>query len=298
LAGLFEPCPAAKGAGQTKRQLLSAILHLRLMGKCSLHAISELLSVLGLGQASTAYISQELEGIGSRLGNTPKYEGQAVFLCDEIFCPEPVLVTVEPQSMAILRIEKVVCLDKEAWKAHWQGLGQAGIQSAGFVSDEGSAMREAQKEGYADRPFQADTFHAVAYQLGVIASRLETQAYGAIGKEYERQRVWQGAIQRNHAAIQEQKREAYLEACRASRLAIDKYELFVFLYGHILKQLQVFDPQGSLRNPAQATEETQTALQYMRQLDITGLSAVLNRMNIPILEIFQIIPLVFVKIQN
>lgn len=276
LEGLFEPRPASQGAGPGKRQLLSAMLHLRLMGRCSLHAISGLLSALGLGQASTAYISQELENIGSRLGNTLEHEGQAVFLCDEIFCPEPVLVTVEPQSMAILRIEKAARLDKEAWKAHWQGLQQAGIQSAGFVNDEGSAMREAQKEGYADSPFQADTFHAVAYQLGAIASRLETQAYSAIGKEYERQRVWQGAIQRNHAAIQEQKREAYLEACWACQLAIDKYELFVFLYGHILKQLQVFCPQGRLRQRAQAEEEIQTALQYMRQLDIKGLGKALD----------------------
>lgn len=274
LEGLFEPRPA--GAGQPKRQLLSAMLHLRLIGRCSLHAISGLLRALGLGQASTAYISQELESIGSRLGNTLEYEGQAVFLCDEVFCPEPVLVTIEPQSMAILRIEKAARLDKEAWKAHWQELERAGTQCAGFVSDEGSAMREAQKESYGQKAFQPDTFHAVAYRLGAFASRLETQAYSAVGKEYERYGVWQRAAQRNHAAIQEQKREAYLEACRACQLAIDKYELFVFLYGHILEQLQAFSPQGRLRQRAQAEQEIQTALQYMRQLDIKGLGKALD----------------------
>jgi len=276
LEGLFEPSPAAKGAAQAKRQLLSAMLQLRLAGRCSLHAISGLLRDLGLGKASTAYISQGLESIGSRLGNTLSYEGQAVFLCDEVFCPEPVLVTVEPQSMAILRIEKAARLDKEAWQAHWQELERAGIQSAGFVNDEGSAMREAQKESYAQKNFQPDTFHAVAYRLGAIASRLETQAYSAIGKEYERHRVWQGAMRRNRAAVQGQKREAYLEACWACQLALDKYELFVFLYGHILEQLQAFSPQGRLRQRAQAEGEIQTALQYMRQLDIKGLGKVLD----------------------
>jgi len=231
---------------------------------------------LGQGQASTAYISQELERIGSRLGNTLEHKGQAVFLCDEVFCPEPVLVTVEPQSMAILRIEKAERLDKEAWKAHWQELERAGTQSAGFVSGEGSAMREAQKESYGQKAFQPGTFHAVAYRLGPFASRLEAQAYSAIAKEYERCRVWQGAAQRNHAAIQEQKREACLEACWACQLAVDKYELFVFLYGHILEQLQAFDNNGCLRQRAQAEEEIQTALGFMRQLDIKGLGKVLD----------------------
>ncbi|MCO6494032.1 MAG: hypothetical protein J5I98_36780 [Phaeodactylibacter sp.] len=178
--------------------------------------------------------------------------------------------------MAILRIEKAARLDKEAWKAHWQELERAGTQCAGFVSDEGSAMREAQKESYGQKAFQPDTFHAVAYRLGAFASRLETQAYSAVGKEYERYGVWQRAAQRNHAAIQEQKREAYLEACRACQLAIDKYELFVFLYGHILEQLQAFSPQGRLRQRAQAEQEIQTALQYMRQLDIKGLGKALD----------------------
>lgn len=274
MEGLFEPRPAV--ACQAKRQLLRAILYLRLLGRCSLHAISGLLSALGHGRASTAFISQELEGIGSCLGNTLEYEGQAVFLCDEVFCPEPVLVTVEPQSMAILRIEKAARLDKEAWKAHWQELERAGIQSAGFVNDEGSAMREAQKESYEQKAFQPDTFHAVAYRLGPFASRLEMQAYSAIAKEYERYRVWQGAIQRNHAAIQEQKRESYLEACWACQLAMERHELFLFLYGHILEQLQAFDNNGCLRQSAQAKVEIQIALQYMRQLDIKCLGKVLD----------------------
>ncbi len=276
LAGLFEQQEAQQEASRAKRQLLRAILHLRLVGRCSLHAISGLISALGLGQASTAYISQELEAIGSGLGNTLAYEGQVVFLCDEIFCPNPILVTVEPQSMAILRIDKVAQLDKQAWQAHWQGLEQAGIESQGFVKDEGAAMAKAQRESYGQTPVQSDTFHAIAYKLGSWASRLEKQAYGAIAKEYKRQGVWQRAQKRNHAAIQEQKQESYLEACWACQLAVEQYELFVFLYGHILEQLQAFDKNGQPGSSTQAKQEVEVALQYMAQLNIKGLAQALN----------------------
>lgn len=276
LEGLFEQSDLKTGALDDKRQLLRSILYLRLVGKCSLHAISDLLKFLGLGQASTAYISQQIEGIGAGLGKTLKYEGQVVFLCDEIYCPDPILVTVEPQSMAILCIEKVARVNKQAWKAHWCDLEQAGIQSDGFVKDEGAAMREAQKEGYAEKSVQSDTFHAIAYQLGLIGCRLEKQAYSAIAKEYERQDVWQRSIRRNYAAVQEQKRELYLQACGACQLALDTYELFLFLYHHILEQLQVFDHNGQLRNSNWAKEEVKLALQYMRSLKIEGLTKVIH----------------------
>ena len=276
LAGLFEATAATQGAIQAKRSLLRAILHLRLVGKCSLHAISSLLESLGLGRASTAYISQKLEDIGGCLTNSLCYKGQVVFLCDEVFCPQPILLTIEPQSMAILRIDKVEHLDKHVWQDHWKGLERAGIESQGFVKDEGFAMAQAQKESYSEKPVQSDTFHAIAYKLGAWAVRLEKKAYGAIANEYKRQRVWQRAQKHNYATIQEQKRESYLEACQACQLALENYELFVFLYSHILEQLQLFDQKGQLRSSTQAQQEMELALQYMAQLNIKGLAPVVH----------------------
>lgn len=276
LEGLFEPGVDQTDAKQAKRQLLRSILYLRLVGKCSLHAIAHLLSALNLGQVSTAYISKQLDECGSSLGHTLDYEGQVIVLSDEIFCPNPVLVTVEPQSMAILRIEEAMHLTKQAWKSHWQDLEQSGIQIEGFVNDEGTAMRQTQKESYADKPFQSDTFHAVAYQLGSIVARLEKQAYSAIAKEYERQDIWHRAIKKNHAAVQQRQQQAYLEACWTCQLALDKYELFVFLYRHMLEQFQVFDQQGNLRKASEAKDEIQTVLQCIRQLQIKGVDQMIN----------------------
>lgn len=255
LSGLFEPCSNEATVGHDKSSLLRYILYLRLVGKCSLQTISHLLPALGLGQASVGYISQQLSQIGTQLGQSFSYEGEVVFLCDEIFCSDPILVSVEPQSMAILGIEKVDRLSKDRWAAHWQDLEHRGIHSAGFVTDQGGALRQAQKDHYADRPFQSDTFHAVAYQLGRFKTQLKNKAYRAIAKEYDRQAVWQRAIQNNYPIIVQQKKESYLEARQACGQLLDQYDSFVFLYHHILEQLQVVDQQGRVRCPKQAEQE-------------------------------------------
>jgi hypothetical protein len=271
LSGLFEPKSEDGTAEQDKRSLLRWILYLRLVGQCSLQAISCLLQALDLGRASPAYISEQLSQIGTKLGQRLSYEGEAVFLCDEVFCPDPILVSVEPQSMAILGIEKVDRLSKDCWIAHWQDLERQGIHCAGFITDQGSALRQAQKDHYADRPFQSDTFHAVAYQLGRFKTQLKNKAYRAIAKEYDRQAVWQRAIENNFPIVVQQKKESYLKARQACQEVVDQYDIFVFLYHHILEQLQVVDQQGQVRCRQQAEQEIRTALECMGQLPIKGL---------------------------
>jgi transposase-like protein len=68
LSGLFEPKSEDGTAEQDKRSLLRWILYLRLVGQCSLQAISCLLQALDLGRASPAYISEQLSQIGTKLG--------------------------------------------------------------------------------------------------------------------------------------------------------------------------------------------------------------------------------------
>jgi len=86
------------------------IVSLRLEGKCSIEAISTIMKRFGIPNASVGSISQLLQHFGSLLSNTlttGKGEVQlVVFLSDEIFAKNiPILVTVDPISSAILRIE-------------------------------------------------------------------------------------------------------------------------------------------------------------------------------------------------
>ena len=85
------------------------ILLLRLEGQCSLAAISHILKQLGLPFSSIGYISQRLATYARALPKAAPSGTPIVFvLCDEIFTlGQPILITVEPRSLAILKIEQI-----------------------------------------------------------------------------------------------------------------------------------------------------------------------------------------------
>ncbi len=114
--------PAAKPRAQNLLPLDKAVLLFRLEGKCSIRSISSILPHFGYPFHSTGYISQRLSFYAARLkntlntGDTIKF---AVFLSDEIFSrSQPILITVEPKSTAILSIELASKRDAVSWKEH------------------------------------------------------------------------------------------------------------------------------------------------------------------------------------
>ena len=107
-----------------------------------------------------------------------------IFLSDELFSKSiPILVTVEPISSAILRIELADSRKAEDWKKHWKCLEDNGYCAIYLVSDEGSGICTAHAEALADIIRQPDTYHALAHQLGKWVKILEAAAYKAIDKE-------------------------------------------------------------------------------------------------------------------
>ena len=86
----------------------SIIALLRLEGRVSLAGISEILHALGYAHDSTGMISERLKTFGRCLSNTLNVDTEYLvfFLSDEIFAlGRPILVTIDPVSTAILRIE-------------------------------------------------------------------------------------------------------------------------------------------------------------------------------------------------
>jgi len=119
------------------------ILLLRLEGYCSLEAISQILKQLGLPFSSIGYISQRLGAYARALPKEALSGAQIVFLlCDEIFTlGQPILITVEPRSLAILKIELVDNREAETWKNHWEALADAGlIEHQTVVADQGAGL--------------------------------------------------------------------------------------------------------------------------------------------------------------
>ncbi len=120
------------------------MLSLRLEGRCSLGAISTLMTRCEVDLSSVGKISQSMHGLGTLLPSTLSWGGESVklvvFLSDERFAKRtPILVTVDPQSSVLLRVELADTRTSDDWKPHWECLRDNGIQAVSLVSDEGTA---------------------------------------------------------------------------------------------------------------------------------------------------------------
>src|SRR4029453_6032978 len=117
---------------------------------------------------------------------------QIVFLlCDEIFTlGRPILLTVEPKSLAILKIELVENREAGTWKQHWQALVEAGlITQQTVVSDQGSGL----VKGCAlmSLTHHPDLFHLLR-PLALCGERFYRQALAAIARGHGRGRLGGG----------------------------------------------------------------------------------------------------------
>jgi hypothetical protein len=159
------------------------ILLLRLEGHCALERISQILKQLGLPFSSVGYISQRLAAYAQALPQEAWTEAQILFLlCDEIFTlGQPILLTVEPSSLAILKIELVENREAETWKRHWDALAEAGlIEQQTVVSDQGPGLVKGWTlMGLTHHP---DLFHLLR-PLALFGARFYRKALAAIARE-------------------------------------------------------------------------------------------------------------------
>jgi hypothetical protein len=116
----LETC-APDSSSASRQRVDTCILLLRLEGQCSLESISQIIRQLGLPFSSVGYISQRLTAYAQTVPQDVLTGARIVFLlCDEIFTlGQPILLTVEPRSLAILKIELAEQRDAETWQKHW-----------------------------------------------------------------------------------------------------------------------------------------------------------------------------------
>jgi len=267
------------------------LLKLRLIGKCSLSAISELLRLNHPNVPnSTCFISQFLKRLGEKLGKMVEWKGKVHYASDEIFMigHQPVLVTVDPISSAILRMERLEHLTKLGWENHWQSLKAQGIYPLSLVKDDGVAMNAAQASPVMEEVAgQLDTFHAVAHQLGIFNARLNKALDKAILYELDRHDKLQNAVSVEVIA----KRDlAYQQACQQTVIVAQQLESFQFLYTCIIEQFNVFDHQGQARLQTSAIEETKLALTLMKNLSIAQLNEVVEKIEKKVDNLFDFLP--------
>ena len=241
-----------------KEKAITLILCLRLVGRCSIPSISQILKRLEISKYnSVGSVSQILQFAGDSLPNTLANEDGGIKLViiasDEIFSHlRPILITVEPVSSVILRIELADSRKIEEWKGHWECIEKNGYIAIYLVNDEGKSMSAAQKEVLVNVIRQSDTFHGFAHRLGAWVDRLEKAAYKDIEHEYDRLDRLQSA---KSDAVKEKKRAEYEKAKREADEKIELYDRFHYLYLCLISTLQVFDKHGNL-NEREAAETT------------------------------------------
>ena len=246
------------------------MVSLRLEGRCSLGAISTIMNRFDVSPSSIGTVSQALQRIGQLLPETLSTHANeirvVVFLSDELFAHGvPILVTVEPQSSALLRGELVDARDWEHWKHHWECLEQHGYHALYLVSDEGRALTKAQKETLKDSIRQPDTSHAIAHRLGCLVARLDAAAYTAIEKEYAAAKRLTRATTKGR---RKQCRTEYSRARTKAAAKIDRADASRYLYWCLIQELQLFDETGQRRNRQTAEGNIETALDLLETLDV------------------------------
>src|SRR5919109_628926 len=231
---LYELDMGAPGSPEAIRKEVDRhILLLRLEGHCALEAISQILKQLGLPFSSIGYISQRLATYSRTLPKAVLSGTPIVFLlCDEIFTlGQPILITVEPRSLAILRIELVDNREAETWKKHWQALADAGlIEHPTVVADQGAGLvKGCALMGLLHHP---DLFHLLR-PLAIFGERFYRQALAAIAWEYERGSL---EIGRSESVIKK-RMESYEAAKAAAAEKISRYDHFCYLWAELRKAL-------------------------------------------------------------
>jgi hypothetical protein len=163
------------------------VLVLRLEGQCSIPSMSSIFKYFDYQPNSVGYLSQYLKDYGRSVPSTLRVsETKMVFyLSDEIFAiGAPILVTVEAQSTAILKIELASDRSAETWEAHFKDLDKHLFHSIGMASDRGAGLMAGYQAACQDGRWVCDQFHEFQ-ELFHRCQQLERKAYGAIAKEHE-----------------------------------------------------------------------------------------------------------------
>ena len=254
-----------------RKRSIEMMLSIRLEGCSSIGHVSTVMKRQACDLSSIGSISQTLSRIGGILPMTIDAQQTLqylVFASDEIFSKTtPVLVTVDPCSSAILRIELSETRHADDWKNHFECLMDNGMEAIYLVSDDGIGLRAGHGAALSHTVRQSDTYHAVAHTLGSWVERFEKTAYKAIKEEYEREQKAQSA---KSELAKEKQQKLYLQARKVCEKATREYDDFSYLYYCIIKELNVFDSEGNLRHKQQAEEVIETGLQLIEELNNEG----------------------------
>jgi hypothetical protein len=253
------------------------ILLLRLEGKCSIPSMSSILKYFQYQPNSVGYLSACFRHYGGTLPSTLSMAAHTVvfYLSDEIFARhQPILVTIEAHSTAILKIQLASERSAETWKAHFEDLGNHRFQSIGMASDRGRGLVAGYHAACQDARWVCDRFHEFQ-DLFDRRRQLERKAYAAIAKEDEAVQTFHHAKSEAHLHKRLQHYEHAHHVCEQAMARYDQLDLLL----HLLRDaLHLCSPFGRLRTVANVRSELPLLLSLIEEID----DAVLRQLLRPI----------------
>ena len=222
------------------------ILALRLEGNCSIPSISSIFKHFDYQPGSVGYLSEFLQDYGRSVPSTlPMAQKKVVFyLSDEIFAIRtPILVTIDAQSTAILKIELASDRSAKTWETHFKALDAHHFHSLGMASDRGVGLKAGYQAACKDGFWVCDQFHEFQ-DLFKHCHQLERQAYRAITGEHEAAEKFANA--KSETTLQK-RLEKYEKAKRSCEHAIERYDQLDFLLSMLSETLHLCSSLGRLR---------------------------------------------------
>jgi hypothetical protein len=257
------------------RHLEQLLLLLRLEGTCSLLSISSILKALEYHPNSVGYLSQFFHSAGQALPTTLLMPSRKLvfYLSDEIFALRaPILVTIDAQSTAILKIELASDRSAETWRAHFEALADHQFFSLGLGSDRGKGLVAGYQAACEMALWVADYFHEFQ-DLFEVLNQVERTAYAAIDKEYDAAKKFANA--KSEANLQKRLAQ-YDSAHDVCEQAITLYDQLAILLHWLRDALQVCSEQGKLRTQQDVRSELMTLLDMIQELNCAVLNQTLK----------------------
>jgi hypothetical protein len=250
-------------------------LLLRLEGNCSIASISAIFKRLGYQPNSVGHLSEYFHYYGQGLPSTLSMPSKTVvfYLGDEIFAIHtPLLVTIEPQSTAMLRIELATDRSASTWKAHFETLHDHHFSSIGMASDRGVGLVAGYREAHPEALWVRDQFHEF-HDLFNWRPQWERKASSAIAKDDD-------AIRQFHHAKSEpnlnKRLLQYEQAHQACEHAMARYDQLDMLLQLLQEALQLCTPQGKPRTQAGVRAELTMLLPLLEEIDSGAMGTILT----------------------
>src|SRR5437667_5916276 len=195
------------------------------------------------------------------------------YLSDEIFARhQPILVTIEAQSTAILKMQLASERSAETWKAHFEDLGDHRFHSIGMASDRGVGLVAGYQSACQDARWVCDRFQEFQ-DLFDRRRQLERKAYAAIAKQDEAAHTFHNAKSEANLHKRLQHYERAHHACEHAMARYDQLDLLL----HLLRDaLHLCSPFGRLRTVAGVRSELTLLFSLIEEIDDAVLPKLLH----------------------